>query len=352
MSTAAPTRDEAQRRADQIRAFQAELSALSSEGIELTAEERIAIAAHHDALLVSLASRFDIDRTEGARRMSLGMRFASAFGAAALTAAVVSFFYRIWGSLSTPAQVVLVTAAPLAAFGAMVVAARRERTLYVASLCAIVACGAFVLQSFLLGELFNMRSSPHTLVAWAAFGLAVSLPFRLGLPFAGAIACLIAYVAALGFSTSRAPWDEFFEWPETAFVPSVLAYMAWRWAPRELQAWARATALAVGLLAVLLVAHSNPDTLLPLSPSTVGRVYQGAAALLAVLVIALGVRRGRSETLIVGALFAAFFLLGRFLDWWWNWMPKYLFFLIVGSTCLAWLWMLGTLRRRAAQVPA
>ncbi|MGH9346536.1 MAG: hypothetical protein ACRD26_04640 [Vicinamibacterales bacterium] len=44
------TRDEAQRRADQVRAFRAELAALSHEGVEaLPADRARAIAAHHDA---------------------------------------------------------------------------------------------------------------------------------------------------------------------------------------------------------------------------------------------------------------------------------------------------------------
>src|ERR687895_749400 len=137
----AGSKDDAQRRADQIRAFRSELDALRREGLEPVTPDRLdALTAHHDALLASLSDRFDIDTTVSAKRMSLGMRLASAFGAAALTAAVVSFFYRIWGDLSTPAQVAFLTIAPIAALAATVLAARRERTLYVASLCAIVAC--------------------------------------------------------------------------------------------------------------------------------------------------------------------------------------------------------------------
>src|SRR5688572_9834626 len=103
------SKDEAQRRTDQIRAFQAELAELRREGVALP-DRLDAIAAHHDALLAAFASRYDIDRSSAAKRMSLGMRLASAFGAAALTAAIVSFFYRMWGVMPTGAQVAALTA--------------------------------------------------------------------------------------------------------------------------------------------------------------------------------------------------------------------------------------------------
>jgi hypothetical protein len=347
------TKDDAQRRADQIRAFRAEVAALSSEGVRVFADEHAErVAEHHDALLTSLATQFDVDRTDTGRRMSLAMRFASAFGAAALTAAVVSFCYRIWGSLSTPAQVALLTAAPLVALTAMVIAARRERTLYVASLCAIVAYGAFVLQTMALGDLFNMQSSYRVLAVWAAFGFAVSWPYRLGVPFAAAAISVISYVAAFGFSLFGGKWEDFFDWPETLIVPAALLYGGFERTPPELRPWARGAALAVALLAVLFVAHSHPDTLLPWSRGTAGVFYQILALVVAIGVVALGVRKGRGETLVLGAIFAACFLIGRFVDWWWDWMPKYLFFLIIAATCIAWLWLLGRLRRRLAGVPA
>lgn len=142
------TKEAAQRRAAQIRAFHEELAALRSEGIDPIASQQLAaLDAHHDAVLADLAGRYDIDRTAAEERLSLGMRLASAFGAAALTAAIVSFFYRVWGALLTPVQVAALTVAPLVALAAMGVAIRRERTLYVASICASVASGAFVLQT-------------------------------------------------------------------------------------------------------------------------------------------------------------------------------------------------------------
>jgi hypothetical protein len=33
-------------------------------------------------------------------------------------------------------------------------------------------------------------------------------------------------------------------------------------------------------------------------------------------------------------------------DWWWDWMPKYLFFLLIALLALGWLWGLRVARRR------
>jgi hypothetical protein len=346
-------KDDAQRRADQIRAFRSEVADLLSEGLDPIPPVHFdAITAHQDALLDALAQRFDIDTTLSARRMSVGMRLASAFGAAALTAAIVSFFYRIWGDLSTTAQVTYLTAAPLAALAAMIIAVRRERTLYIASLCAVVACGAFVLQTVMLGRIFNLAGSAHVVGSWAAFALAVAWPFRFVLPLVAGVSAAICYVAAVMVSLQGAPWHEFVFRLETVIVPALLAYAAWRVVPRELQPWLRGTGLAFLLGAVLALSTFETSSLLPWSQSVVAASYQIVAAILAMGVVALGVRTGRGETLVLGALFTGAFLIGRFVDWWWDWMPKYLFFLALAALAIAWLSLLGRLRRRmAAPVP-
>lgn len=344
------SKDEAQRRADQIRAFQAELADLRRDGVQLP-DRLDAIAAHHDALLATLASRFDIDRSSAAKRMSLGMRLASAFGAAALTAAVVSFFYRIWGSMPTGAQVAALTAAPLVALAAMVIAARRERTLYVASLFAIVACGAFVLQTIMVGALFNTRGSPHALAAWCAFALAVALPYGLVLPFAAAVVAGVCYGAALITMALGASWRSFIEHPETVMAAAAVAYVMWPWPPRHLEAWHRGSALVMGLAPLLALSTFEARSLLPLGDRMAEVFYQLGSAVLAALVVTIGIKRARAETVVIGAIFGGLFLLGRFFDWWWDWMPKYLFFLLLATVALAWLWLLRRFRRRLAEAP-
>ena len=41
--------------------------------------------------------------------------------------------------------------------------------------------------------------------------------------------------------------------------------------------------------------------------------------------------------ILIGALFAGAFVLTRFVDWWWDWMPRYVFFLILADRRVGWI---------------
>ena len=62
-------------------------------------------------------------------------------------------------------------------------------------------------------------------------------------------------------------------------------------------------------------------------------------------VVALGIRRNWPETAQCGVVFFSIFLYTKFFDWWWDWMPKSLFFLVIGLTALLVLLILRRLRR-------
>ena len=50
-----------------------------------------------------------------------------------------------------------------------------------------------------------------------------------------------------------------------------------------------------------------------------------------------------------GVTFFVIFLYTKFFDWWWNLLPKYLFFLILGLTAVLFLLVLKRLRHAARQ---
>jgi hypothetical protein len=336
----------AQRRADQIAAFRAEIDQLEREGAApFDAAHLGAIRAHQDRLLAQLAREFDVDRTQAARQMSLGMQIASVLGAAALVAAIVSFFYRIWDSLSTPLQVAGLVLAPIVALAVMLLAGRVERTRYVASLCALVACGAFVLETVALARLFNLRESPHFLGFWAVFALSVAVPWRFRLPFALGVGALVVYLAALSFELFGLPWTHAGERPEAIMAAAVLLLARQRVVP-DLASIARGVLLVLALLPLLVLSAARGLSLLPVDIDTARVLYQIAAFVAACGVIAFALRHGQLETLAIGSIFAGLFIITRFVDWWWEWMPKYLFFLIMAAVAIAWLWGLRLARRR------
>ncbi len=191
----------AQRRADRIAAFRAELDELEREGVAaLAAEERAAVARHHDALLRELAERYDVDVAEGEKQLSLGMRIASLLGAAALAASAFLLFRRVWGLISTPAQVAVLLAAPLLALLATDYAARRERSGYFAGLFGAVAVACFVLDLTMLGRIFNVAPSYAPFLAWSAFGFLLAYSYGLRLLLAAGAAGF-----ALGWRPGSSP---------------------------------------------------------------------------------------------------------------------------------------------------
>src|SRR5437870_9560020 len=169
---------DAQKRADRIRAFREELRTLEAEGVlALPDGQKQSLARHHDETLRRLSQAFDIDTTDAQKQMSWGMRIASFLGALALCAAVFLFFRRFWGLLSTPAQVAVLLAAPILGLLGTHLAARRDRTLYFASILGLVAFGCFVLDLMMLGDIFNITPSPKAFLPWAAFGFLLAYTY-------------------------------------------------------------------------------------------------------------------------------------------------------------------------------
>ena len=336
-------REVAQRRADRIRAFRAEMAQLEDEGaLALSSEQRASLEAHLDATLRDLAARYDVDTSDRDRQVSWGMRIASTLGGLALCAAVVLFFYRFWGSIPVPLQVVLLLAAPLAALAGAEFTARRETAPYFTSLVALVAFAAFVLDLNALGAVFNLTPTPHALLAWAVFAVALAYRFGLRLLLAAGLVCGMGWIAALVTSFAGL-WTEFFQRPETVIAAGLMAAAA----PRR--AYFAPTHRLTGLLAVflaVLVLSFDGGTFLTVGRREAERLYQLAGLTGAAAAIWVGVRRQWNETVNLGAAAFVVFLYIRLFDWWWDWMPKYLFFLVVGLISIGLLVAFRRLRGR------
>jgi uncharacterized membrane protein len=344
------TKGQAQQRADRIDAFRSELGALERDGVlTLAPGDRARVDAYHTGLLEQLAGRFDVDRSERQRRMSLGMRIASLIGAVTLSAAVVLFFYRVWGVLATPAQLAVLALAPVLLLGTVEIAARRERTLYVASILAITATAAFVLGVTVVGVIFNMRPSPVAFALWGAFALMVAYTYGLRLLLAGGIAmvmvflCMVAARAAgldIGASIAR---------PEP-LLPAGASFFAASFLPANRrragfpETWRLAGTVAVLLPVIFLSTWSGVFSYLPWPERVVGPMYDVIGFVLGAAGIWFGIRAGWREVVRAAAGFLVIFAFAKCFDWWWDWMPRYLFFLLLGGLAVVVLVVLGRIR--------
>ncbi|WP_376696431.1 DUF2157 domain-containing protein [Wenzhouxiangella sp. EGI_FJ10305] len=342
-------RASAQARIDRIRAFRDELAALDGEGVAaLDPAARSHIDAHHDALVADLRERFDVDIDGSQKQLSLGMRIASLIGALALSAAVFFFFYRIWGLLNTPIQVILLIAAPIAATFLAGFAHRRERSGYFTSLAALVAVACFVLDLSVLGQTFNLVPSRNAFLAWALFAMILAYSWGLKLVLTAGLVSLIAYLSATVGAWGGLYWLSFGERPETLLIAGLLITLpGWfKNLPRpEFSNVYRVFGFLVAFISVLVLSHWGRGSYLPFSPSLVEAGYQLTGFLGSAALIAVGIRRGEGKLFNLGATFFLLFLYTKIFDWWWDWMPKWLFFLVVGLVAVGFLFVLGRLRR-------
>jgi uncharacterized membrane protein len=344
----------AQRRADQVRAFQAELDALRDEGVfSPDPALRDRLAAHHAQLLVGLADRYDADVTSATARLSLGMRVAALLGAVALIAAVVLFFLRYWGSIPVAGQVVLLTAAPLAMLGATEYAARQPGARPLAELFALVALGAFVLQLSALHSVFTLRDSPLAFLAWAALGLALGYGYAFRGPGLAGAALLTWWLVMMLADVSGGTWRDplrVLEHPVLAGVAVFAVGLLVRLGPREMPPVLRLVGLLAAFLPMLLLSTSGDLSGLGLSRRTTEVLFQLLTLATSVVVIAVGVRREWSESLLAGT--CAFLVLAviKSVDWFWEWLPRYLYFLLLGLVAV--LVVLVLRRWRLAGRPA
>jgi hypothetical protein len=59
------------------------------------------------------------------------------------------------------------------------------------------------------------------------------------------------------------------------------------------------------------------------------------------------VRREWSDTVNTSTVFFVIFLYTKFYDWWWDIVPKFVFFLIIGLTSILFILVMKRLRRTA-----
>lgn len=349
-------KNEAQQRADQVQAFGQELACLEMDGIlSLSDEQKAEVNAYHADLLNRFAIRFDIDMNTTARQMSMGMRIVSFLGALALSAAVFFFFYRYWGLLSTGVQTSILVAAPLLLLAGVEFTARREKTLYFASLISLVTFAAFVLDLSMLGRIFSITPSQNAFLVWGAFALIVAYSYRLRIMLVAGLISLMGYLAATVGTWSGVYWLSCGERPENFIVAGLLifaaAFIPQRTYPEFPPAY-RIFGLTAVFIAVLVLSHWGLGSYLLFSPKQIENCYQISGFILAGLVIWLGVRRSWHGVVNLGSTFFVIFLYTKFYDWWWDWLPKYLFFLLLGGIAVGLLFVLKKMRALIREVPS
>jgi len=330
---------EAQREADRIRAFREGLREFERRNaLTLTTEQRSHFEEWSAARLTELAAQYDVDTSVSQKQVSWGMRIVSTLGGLAICAAVVLFFSRFWGYLDTPAQVAIVLLTPLAALAGVEYAAQRERTLYFAGLMAPVALACFIMNLAVLGRIFNLTSTENALLAWGAFALLLAYRYRLRPLLVPGLGLLVSYGSAAWTARLGYRWLDFGDRPEHFAAMGLLLFATPMAAHHKRNSDFPAVYRLMGALAffvaVLSLAEWGSRSYLPMETKHVEILYEFTGLAASAGAIWLGIARQWDGVVNTGALFFAIFLFCRLYHWWWDVMPKYLFFAVIGAIAI------------------
>lgn len=343
--------EKTRRRIERIRMFQEELAQLEQEGaLVLTREQRSSLDVHLDCALSGLQEQLGVDSTDPVKRVSWGMKVTALLGGAALLAAAVLFVHRFWGELPTTIQVIVLTLAPLGLLAATSMMSARGVSRYYVGLLSLAAGVVFVMELNALGSVLNLEDSPQALLAWGLFALLVAYAHGLRLLLGVGLVLLGIYSAALVSNLQGYDWIAF---PMRAqlLIPGALVLYAIPWFTMrrgnpDFDLVYRACGAVIGLGALLLLSTVGDLCCGDVRPGMVAAMYQIGGLCLSGGVVFHGLRLGQRGLVNLGAAGFLVFLFIRLHSWWWQWMPKYLFFLMIGLIAIGLLLVFRRLQLR------
>ncbi|MBL4630363.1 MAG: DUF2157 domain-containing protein [Paraglaciecola sp.] len=330
---------EAQHRVEQIHAFQQEIVALENDGILAIAPEQAnKVQDYHSQLLLKLSATYDVDISIQSKQLTLGMKIASLFGALAMAVSIFFLFYQFWGYFSTSVQVGVLILAPVSLFLLSLHLAQQEKNAYFSKIAALVSLSCFVLNLSMLGKIFNITPSPNAFAVWATFALLLAYACNARLLLFFGVVSLSSFIAMKVGTWSGIYWISFGERPESFFVPSLIIFMLPQLLSHKrftgFDVIYRVMAMIMLFLPILILSNFGGISYLDWSSEVIEGLYQFIGFALAASAIFLGVKRHWSEVVSTGNVFFVLFLYTKFFDWWWDWMPKYIFFFLLGLSAL------------------
>ena len=191
------------------------------------------------------------------------------------------------------------------------------------------------------------------MLPWSAFAFVVAYRYGLRLLLAIALLLLIAYSAATVTAAFGYRWFGFGERPELVAFLSLLIFCApfviRHQRHTDFPPIYRLVGTIVFFVCVLSLAEWGISSYLPFNRQNVELLYEFMGLLASAGAIWLGITRHWSGVVNVSATAFVIFLFARLYHWWWDWMPKYLFFAAIGTLGIALVLIFKRLRTQIAQ---
>lgn len=339
---------DAQKRANQIESFQAELECIQQENIvSLDDGQQTKIAEYHKSLIDNLTEDFDIDSSAREKQLSLGMQIASFLGALGLAASVFFLFYQFWGGFSTNTQIFILVAAPFITLAATFFVSNREKTEYFVKLLSLVCLACFVLDLVMLGQIFNITPSPNAMLVWAIFAFLLAYATDTRLLLAMGIISLTSFLSAKFGLWYGIYWLHFGERPENFLPVAFMLFMVPYLPHHKFSGFGviyRVFAMLIFFIPVLILSHWGAGSYIYQDRDFIEGMYQVIGFVFSAGAIWLGIKKNWTEVVNTSNVFFTVFLYTKFFDWWWDWLPKYVFFLLIGLTAILMLFVFRRLR--------
>jgi hypothetical protein len=229
-------------------------------------------------------------------------------------------------------------------------AARREKTLYFAGLAALVAFAAFVTDISMLGQIFNLIPSPTAFLLWTIFAGALAYGYGFRLLLLAALVTGTVWLVGLLASLGGLYWSDGIGHLElflpAAVLATLLGLVAHAGGREGFCSIFRFYGLLLFFWVVLWRAADGGGSDLPFDRGRVEMIYQLLGFTVAGLAIWAGIRRGWDEVMYTGVIAFTVMLYIKAADWWWEWMPHWLFFLVLGGISIGVMALLSRLKAR------
>jgi hypothetical protein len=133
-------------------------------------------------------------------------------------------------------------------------------------------------------------------------------------------------------------WLNFGERPENFFIPGILLFIIGYFGKHkqfnDFSSTYRITALMIIFLPILVLANWAQISYLTFSNEIIEGAYQTLGFTLSAALIWLGIKQQKSDVTNTANVFLLLFIYTKFFDWWWDLVPKYVFFFLVGLSAL------------------
>jgi hypothetical protein len=222
--------------------------------------------------------------------------------------------------------------------------------LYYTSLLGLAAVAAYIIELNALGSVMNLAPSPHALLVWALFAILVAYAYGLRLLLGAGLLLMCVYTAAVWIAAQGGSWGAFLERSELLIPAAAVLYVVpWLMRHRDPHDFGfvyRVCGAATGLTGLLIFSTTGHLCCWGVTYGAAEVFCQIGGMALSAGVMFHGLKLGRSGLLNLGAVSFVVFLYVRLHSWWWHWMPKYLFFFLIGMTAICLLLIFRRLRRR------